>query len=118
MFGGSVNIIQDRRLREVDLGDLTRTNSKKIDSIFLKHINKPFPNGESCKDVEKRISSFLNDLLKKHSGKNVALVSHRVPQLAVEVLINKKTWRQALDTDWRLKQPKEWKPGWKYELEK
>lgn len=116
VFGGSVTIIQDRRLREIDLGDLTRTGTKKIDSIILKHINKPFPGGESCVDVEKRISSFLNDLSKKYSEKNVAIVSHRVPQLALEVLINKKTWEQAFDADWHLKQPKEWRPGWKYEL--
>lgn len=118
MFRDSVNIIQDRRLREVNLGDLTRVDSKKIDSIMVEHIDKPFPKGESCKDVEKRILSFLNDLSKKYPEKNVAIVAHRVPQLALEVLINKKSWEQAVGEDWRLKQPKEWKPGWKYELEK
>ncbi len=118
IFGGSGNIVQDRRLREIDLGDLTGTNSRKIDSIILKHITRPFPRGESCMNVEKRISSFLNELSKTHSEKNVAVVSHRVPQLAIEVLINKKTWERAIDADWRLKQPKEWKPGWEYKLGK
>jgi len=118
MFKDSVNIIQDRRLREVNLGDLTRVKCKKIDSIMVEHIDKPFPKGESCKDVEKRILSFLNDLSKKYPDKNAAIVAHRVPQLALEVLINKKSWEQAVGEDWRLKQPKEWKPGWKYGLEK
>jgi broad specificity phosphatase PhoE len=118
MFRGHVNILQDGRLREINLGDLTNTNSRKIDSIILKHINKPFPNGESCTDVEKRISSFLNDLLKKYAGKNLAIISHRVPQLALEVLINDKSWEQAVTEDWRRKQPNQWKPGWKYEFKK
>ena len=118
MFKGYVNIMQDGRLREINLGDLTRTTSKKIDSIMLKHINKPFLNGESCMNVEKRVSSFLNDLLKKYAEKNVAIVSHRVPQLALEVLINNKSWEQAIEEDWRLKKPKQWEPGWKYEFKK
>jgi alpha-ribazole phosphatase/probable phosphoglycerate mutase len=118
MFRDTVNIIQDRRLREVNLGDLTKADSKKIDSIIAEHIDKPFPGGESCRDVESRILSFLNDLSKKYPHKNVAIVAHRVPQLALEVLINKKSWEQAVEEDWRLKRPKEWKPGWKYELKK
>lgn len=34
-FGDSVKIIQDKRLREVDFGDLTGADSKKIDSVIL-----------------------------------------------------------------------------------
>jgi alpha-ribazole phosphatase/probable phosphoglycerate mutase len=86
--------------------------------MMVKHIYKPFPKGESCKDVERRILSFLNDLSKKYPDKNVAIVAHRVPHLALEVLINKKSWEQAVGEDWRLKGPKEWKLGWKYEYEK
>ncbi|MEM5778770.1 MAG: histidine phosphatase family protein [Candidatus Aenigmatarchaeota archaeon] len=113
-FGNSIKIIQDKRLREVNYGDLTGANSKLVDSLTIEHINKPFPNGESYKDVEKRIRSFLNDLLNKYAGKDIAIVAHRAPQLALEVIINKKTWEQAIKEDWRLKTPKEWKPGWSY----
>jgi len=95
---------------------LTRAPSEKIDSIILKHISKPFPNGESYKDVEKRVKSFLDDLMKNYSGKNVAIVGHRAPQLALDVLIKGKTWEQAVKEDWRSKKPKEWKPGWEYKL--
>jgi alpha-ribazole phosphatase/probable phosphoglycerate mutase len=115
-FGNSVKIIQDKRLREIDYGNLTEADSDKVDSITSEHINKPFPNGESYKDVEKRIRSFLSYLLKKYYGKNVAIVAHKAPQLALEVIINKKTWKQAIKEDWRLKEPKEWKPGWNYKL--
>jgi broad specificity phosphatase PhoE len=112
----NAKIIQDERLREVNYGDLTRAPSEKIDSIILKHISKPFPNGESYKDVEKRVKSFLDDLMKNYSGKNVAIVGHRAPQLALDVLIKRKAWEQAVKEDWRSKKPKEWKPGWEYKL--
>ena len=117
-FGDTVKIIQDIRLREVNYGDLTRTKSEEIDSSILEHIDKPFPNGESYKDVEKRIRSFLDDLIKNYSGKNVAIVAHRAPQLALDVLLKRKTWEQTVNEDWRIKKPPEWKPGWEYKLER
>jgi len=115
-FEDIVPIIKDVRLREINYGDMTKFDSRVVDALILKHIDKPFPNGESYKDVERRIRSFLNDLLKKYSRKNVAIVAHKAPQLALEVIINKKTWEQAVKEDWRLKEPKEWKPGWDYKL--
>jgi alpha-ribazole phosphatase/probable phosphoglycerate mutase len=115
-FENTVKIIQDKRLRECNYGDLTRSKSSEVEALDLKCIDKPFPNGESYKDVEKRIKSFLNDLLNNYSGKNVAIMGHRAPQLALEVLLKGKTWDQAIKEDWRLKKPKEWKPGWEYKL--
>lgn len=115
-FRDSVKIIKDKRLREVNYGDLTGANSKLVESLTLKHINKPFQNGESYKDVEKRIRSFLKDLMKKYTRKNVAIVAHRAPQLALEVIINGKSWEQAVKEDWRSKKPKEWRLGWNYKL--
>jgi fused signal recognition particle receptor len=115
-FGDNVKIIQDKRLKECNYGDFTRADSKKVDSLSLKNIYNAFPNGESYKDVEKRIILFLNDLFKNYYGKQVAIVAHKGPQLTLDVLLKGKTWEQAIKEDWRLKEPKEWKPGWDYEL--
>ena len=41
-------------------------------------------------------------------------MGHQAPQLALEVLLNGKTWEQAFADDWR--KTKAWKPGWEYEL--
>lgn len=113
-FGDSIKIIRDKRLREVNYGDLTRAGSEKVDSLILHFIDKPFPNGESYKDAEKRVRQFLKELVKNYAGKHIAIMAHRAPQLALEVIIKGKTWQQAVKDDWRLKQPKEWKPGWDY----
>jgi broad specificity phosphatase PhoE len=114
-FGDSARIIQDERLREINYGDFTQADSKKVDSIILKHITEPFSHGESYRDVERRMRSFLDDLLKKYPGKGVAAVSHRAPQLALDVILRGRSWEQAVKEDWRPR--KAWQPGWEYKLE-
>ena len=110
-FGDKYKIIPDKRLRECDYGDLT---GKPFTFNLKDYINKPFPNGESYKDVGKRILDFLDFLKKDYDGKHIAIVAHQTTQLALEVLLKGKTWEQAIDDDWRSK--KAWQPGWDYVL--
>lgn len=110
-FGAKYKIIHDQRLREINYGDFTqKPDDFKAD--LYKYIDQSFPNGESYLDVEKRINDFLEFLKKNYGGKNIALVAHQAPQLALEVILNKKTWAQAIAQDWRHK--KAWQPGWEY----
>ncbi|HIH10814.1 TPA: signal recognition particle-docking protein FtsY [Candidatus Woesearchaeota archaeon] len=111
-FKGKVEIIQDQRLRECNYGDFNQKEEVKVD--YLKHIEKPFQNGESLQDVERRLGEFLNHLYESYKGKHVAIVAHRAPQLALEVILNHKSWTQALADDWR--NTKAWQPGWIYIL--
>jgi len=111
-FGSKFQIIQDKRLREADLGDFTNKLISEFRTNLIEYIKKPFPNGESYKDVEIRISKFLNSVRRKYSGKHVAIVAHHAPQLALDVILKSKTWRQAIAEDWRL--TNSWKPGWEY----
>ena len=112
-FGATYQVIQDARLRECNYGDF---NGLLVDELKdeEKHIRDAFLNGESFNDVERRISSFLEYLKRRYDGKHVAIVAHRFPQLALDVLLNGRTWEQALDEDWR--KTKEWKSGWEYQL--
>lgn len=110
------HIIQDKRLRECNYGDLTGTDTSKLKKIMSNHIDKPFPNGESYKAVERRIRTFLEEIKQKYSGKKIAILAHQAPQLALDVILKNKAWEQAIKEDWRRKQPKEWKPGWTYYL--
>ncbi len=107
-------IIKDKRLRETDYGDYTRKSTKEFKKDMNKYIDNPFPNGESYKDVEKRIAEFLNEIYEKYKGKHIAIIAHQAPQLALDVLIKGKTWQEAIKEDWRIK--KEWQPGWVYNL--
>ncbi len=116
VFDFKIAIIKDERLRECNYGSLNGAPSGKVEALTEKCIRKKYPNGESYRDVEKRVRSFLDDLKKKYAGKKIAIVSHRGPQLALDVILKKKTWEQAIKEDWRNKVPKQWKPGWEYKL--
>ncbi len=114
-FSDRYEIIPDRRLREVDFGDFTGLPVSKFKQRILEYVEKPFPKGESYKDVERRVAEFLEFLKQEHDGESVAIVAHQAPQLALEVLLNKKTWAEAFADDWR--NTGAWQPGWEYVLE-
>lgn len=112
-FGNTYKIIQDSRLRECNYGDMNGMAASVFKERMDKYIDEPFSNGESYKDVGKRIKSFVEFLRENYEGKHIAIVAHQAPQLALDVVLKGKTWQQAIDEDWRKK--KAWQPGWEYE---
>lgn len=112
-WDGVYEIIPDARLRECNYGDFNGASSNIVEPMQEEEcIEKPFPNGESYEDVKTRVNNFLNFLIENYDGKNVAIVAHKAPQIAMEVLTNGKTWKHALAEDWR--KTKSWQPGWEY----
>lgn len=61
-------------------------------------------------DNENNVCTGWN--IDNHQSKHIAIVAHRAPQLALDVLTKGKTWDQAIVEDWRKK--KAWQPGWEY----
>ena len=108
----NVKKIQDARLRECNYGDLDGKDKSLV--IYEEHIYNPFPNGESLKDVERRIASFIKFLKENYQGKTIGIVAHRAPQLAFEVLTKNVSWEEANKNDWR--KSKSWQPGWEYTI--
>jgi broad specificity phosphatase PhoE len=113
-FEGVVPIILDARLRECNYGKYNAHLSSVVGPMQEKTVTERFPDGESYEDVKTRISDFLNFLKQNYDGKSVAIVAHKAPQLALDVLLKGKTWEQAFLEDWR--KTKAWRPGWEYEL--
>ncbi len=114
-WGGMYPIIPDARLRECNYGKLNAAPSAIVEPMQEEEcIENKFPEGESYEDVKARIADFLKFLKENYDGKHVAVVGHKAPQLALDVLLKGKTWKQALAEDWR--KTKAWKPGWEYEL--
>ena len=114
-FEGKVAIVQDKRLRECDYGKYNGKPSEIVEPLQERSVVERFPDGESYEDVKKRISNFLDFLKKEYDGKSVAIVAHKAPQLALDVLLKHKTWEEAFAQDWRKR--KAWRPGWIYILE-
>lgn len=114
-WGESYDIIEDERLRECNYGEYNGKPASTVEPLQEKHIYERFPGGESYEDVKNRIADFLEDIKQKYPGKHIAVVAHKAPQLALDVLLQGKTWEQAFSEDWR--KTKAWQPGWEYTLE-
>lgn len=106
----NIEHIQDSRLRECNYGELDGEDKSLV--VYEEHIDKPFPKGESLKDVEERVKEFIEFLKENYQGKKIGIVAHRAPQLAFEVLTKNISWEEANGNDWR--KTKSWQPGWEY----
>lgn len=102
--------ITDARLRECNYGELDGEHKSLV--IYEDHVDEPFPQGESLKDVEKRMRGFVGFLKENYDGKTIGIVAHRAPQLALEVITKGVTWEEANANDWR--KTGAWQPGWEY----
>ena len=113
-FDSVAPIIEDARLRECNYGTYNALPSEIVEPLQENMITEKFPEGESYEDVKNRMADFLNFLKQNYDGKHIAIVAHKAPQLALDVLLKSKTWGQAFTEDWR--KIKGWKPGWEYQL--
>lgn len=109
-FGTRFPIIKDKRLRECDYGDLTRHPSDEVELLKVGHINRPFPNGESYEQTNKRMKEFLAELKKNYDNKKVMIIGHRATQYGLEYWISGKSLEELVTT------PFKWQPGWVYQL--
>lgn len=114
-WGNNANVFKDSRLRECNYGDYNGKPSSEVEPLQEKSITSPMPNGESYEQVKERISSFLNYLKDNYQDSHIAIVGHKAPQLALDVLLKQKTWEDAFKTDWR--KVGAWQPGWEYILD-
>jgi len=111
-WGDKYPVLSDSRLRECNYGDLNGGDSDIVEPMQERSIYKSMPNGESYEDVKKRVGNFLDFVKRNYDGKHIAIVAHKAPQLALDVLIKGMTWDEAFASDWR--KTKSWQPGWDY----
>ena len=109
-FKGIKEILHDERIRECNYGNLNGQDASLV--VYEDHITEPFPNGEALIDVENRVRDFCNYLKENFDGKTIAIVAHKAPQFAFQVITQGITWEEAIENDWR--KTKSWQPGWEY----
>lgn len=83
---GSIPTVEDAAINERDYGDLTGRNKLEVEKEYgqdqylrwRRSWDYPIPNGETLKDVYKRVVSFYqsNILPQLKMGKNVLVVAH------------------------------------------
>lgn len=109
-FGDKFPVIQDKRLRECDYGDLTKHSADEVEPQKVAHISKSFPNGESYEQAAKRMKDFLEDLKKNYKDKRVMVIGHRATQYGLE------HWINGVDLKTLITSLFKWQPGWAYKI--
>ncbi|MDT0346913.1 histidine phosphatase family protein [Streptomyces litchfieldiae] len=101
---------QDARLRECDYGDLNGHPSHLVAARRARHLDEPFPGGQSYRQVLAATDAFLQDLARDWDGRRVLLIAHTANQWALDCLL---AGAPPLDS---LRTPFAWQPGWTYTL--
>lgn len=108
-FGDSVvPVFYDWRLRECDYGALNGAPVRELE--VEKHVDVPYPGGESYRDVAARVASFVEDVHRGWDGKRVVAVSHAAPRWALQHLLDGTPLEDLVGA------PFDWQPGWTFRL--
>jgi broad specificity phosphatase PhoE len=110
-FGDTaVPLFYDVRLRECDYGDLNGCPVAIVSAELQRHVDDPFPGGQSYRDVIEATRDFLHDLLAGWDGHRVLVIAHAANKGALECLL-----AGAMIED-LVKAPFVWQEGWRYTL--
>jgi broad specificity phosphatase PhoE len=110
-FGGSyISIHQDARLRECNYGTLNGMPVAQLAAERSRHIDKPFPGGQSYRQVVAETRDFLRDLAAQWDGHIVLIIAHSANKWALDHLLNGVPLEDLVDA------PFGWQEGWRYSL--
>ncbi|MEO3816115.1 histidine phosphatase family protein [Plantactinospora sp. B24E8] len=100
----------DTRLRECDHGRFNGAPVAEIAELRLRHLDEPFPHGQSYRQVVEQVAGFLRDISAAWNGTRVLVVAHASNRWALEHLLNGRDLAELLTA------PDGWRPGWSYRL--
>ncbi|KOY59531.1 histidine phosphatase family protein [Streptomyces sp. XY332] len=108
--GAAVPIHQDLRLRECNYGELNGCPVTALADRRVRHIDDPFPGGQSYRQVIDATSDFLHDLATGWDGRRVLVIAHSANKWALDCLLTGKSIEDLVDA------PFGWREGWHYTL--
>lgn len=98
----------DERLREIDYGALTCQPRAVIDAVRLRHVEVPFPGGESYREATARVAEYVTEMEHRFAGGRLCVIGHSATHVALEHLFTGVSIEGALSAPYR------WQPGWEY----
>lgn len=108
--GIDLPIISDQRLRECNYGTANGMPTAQLEVQRLAHIDRPWPGGESYRDVVGRMARLLADIQVAHFRRRVLLVGHSANKWALDHLILRSDLAASVAGGMA------WQPGWEYVL--
>ena len=110
-FGGTdFPVRYDPRLRECDYGDLNGAPVDEVATVRRRHVDEPFPRGESYREVVERMRAFLDDVAVRHDGERIVVIAHSANRWALDHLVHGTPLEELVDA------PFQWQEGWLYVL--
>ncbi|CAG7655826.1 histidine phosphatase family protein [Actinacidiphila bryophytorum] len=107
---GRPPIHQDTRLRECNYGELNGLPSELVAARRARHIDEPFPGGQSYRQVLAATNDLLQDLARHWNGRRIVVIAHTANQWALDCLLTGTSLHGLLTS------PFTWQPGWSYTL--
>jgi broad specificity phosphatase PhoE len=110
-FGGrGIPIHHDARLRECNYGALNGMPVAQLAGERSRHIDRPWPAGQSYRQVVDQVGGFLRDLAAAWDGRTVVVIGHSATKWALDCLLGGETLEGLVDA------PFGWQEGWRYLL--
>jgi broad specificity phosphatase PhoE len=108
--GSGIPIHQDARLRECNYGTLNGMPVARLAAERSRHIDVPYPGGQSYRQVVAAMRDFLRDLAARWDGCTVVVIAHSANKWALDFLLNGTALEALVDA------PFGWQEGWSYTL--
>ena len=108
--GTGITIIEDARLRECNYGQWNGMPVAQLEVSRLLHIDDPFPDGESYRQVVDHVASFLTDLARDWDSARVLIIGHSATRWALDHLLT------GMPLEHLVNAPFAWREGWSYTL--
>ena len=101
--GTDIPVLLDRRLRELDYGELNGASADAIGAERGRRVDVPFPGGESYRGAVARVASFLDDVRGVYAGERILLIGHTATRWALDHLLDGRPLEQVVIApfDWR-----------------
>jgi broad specificity phosphatase PhoE len=108
--GSDIPIFRDARLRECNYGELNGRPRSEVDAVRLRHVEEPFPGGESWREAVDRVRDLVEELARTRDGERVLVIGHGATRFALDHLVH------GMPLEELVAAPFDWQEGWEYEI--
>jgi broad specificity phosphatase PhoE len=110
--GSGIEIRQDSRLRECDYGKLNGMPVSLMERDRRSHVDDPWPEGESYRQVVDRVRRFLRDLPSSPRDGRFIVIGHAATRWALDHLVH------GIPLETLVSSPFHWQAGWVYSFDR
>jgi 2,3-bisphosphoglycerate-dependent phosphoglycerate mutase len=103
-------VLHDWRLRECDYGQRNGLPAAELHAGRARHLDDPYPGGESWRQAVARVRRFLDDLPLRWSDQRVLVIGHVATRWGLDHYINGVPLEALVAADFA------WQEGWTYRL--